>query len=104
MKLARIIVLLVAIIAGGLAALLVGGRQDAPAPKVVEQTPMSEVLVAASDIPMGQVVGPGSLQWRAWPQDGTSTRRAIAGIGGEQGDEKKAEHGGAFTRESRFHK
>jgi len=73
MKLARILVLLVAIVAGALAALLVGGRREAPQPKVAEQKPMAEVLVAARDIPMGQVVDAGALQWRAWPQDGAAS-------------------------------
>ncbi len=73
MKLARIVILFVAIVAGGLAAVLVGRPSDPPAPRVVESKATSEVLVAASEIPMGQVVGAGSLEWRSWPQDGTAS-------------------------------
>lgn len=70
MKFARIAVLAIAIVAGGTAAMLVGGDEPPP-PRVVEkQAPMSEVLVANSDINMGQVIEPGLLAWRPWPESG----------------------------------
>lgn len=73
MKFARIVILVVAIVAGGLAALLVGRPSETPPPVIVQETSTSEVLVASSDIQMGQVVSAGSLTWRSWPQDGTAS-------------------------------
>jgi pilus assembly protein CpaB len=72
MKFARIAVLAVAVIAGGIAAVLVSG-DDAPPPpppQIVEAAPTAEVLIAASDIPMGSVVTAEALQWREWPLAG----------------------------------
>ena len=68
MKAARIVVLTVALAAGGVAAILAGRSQKAPQPQA--QQPKFEtvdVLVAKGDIPMGQTVTPAELQWQAWP-------------------------------------
>lgn len=70
MKFARIAVLAIALIAGGSAAFLVAGDEPPPPPPVVEAAPTSEVLVASSDIGMGQVIKPNTLEWRAWPESG----------------------------------
>lgn len=72
MKFARIAVLAIAVIAGGMAALLVGGDKPPPAKHVVEAAPTSEVLVVTADIPMGQVLAANQLEWRAWPEAGAS--------------------------------
>jgi len=69
MKAARIVVLSVALAAGGIAALL-AGRSNKPAPVVQQATPKVDtvdVLVARSDIATGQVVSPSELQWQPWP-------------------------------------
>src|ERR1700742_4151281 len=69
MKPARIVVLLVALAAGGIAALL-AGRSDRPAPVVqapVKQLETVDVLIAASDIPLGQTVSGNELRWQNWP-------------------------------------
>jgi pilus assembly protein CpaB len=68
MKAARIVVLTVAIGAGGVAALL-AGRSDKP-PEVkpeVAKVDTVDILVAKTDIPMGQVISPAEVQWQAWP-------------------------------------
>jgi pilus assembly protein CpaB len=67
MKSARIVVLAVAIGAGGLAALLAGRSEKPPevAPQVQPET--VDVLVARADIPMGTAMSPGDVQWQAWP-------------------------------------
>jgi pilus assembly protein CpaB len=70
MKPARIAVLLIAIVAGGLAALL-AGRSERPAPApapTAAKVDTVEVLVAKSDIALGQVVTAQDLQWQDWPQ------------------------------------
>jgi pilus assembly protein CpaB len=68
MKTARIVVLGVAIAAGGLAALL-ASRPSAPppAPQPVVQLDTVDVLVAKSDIGMGHVVSQNDLHWQVWP-------------------------------------
>ncbi len=72
MKPARIILLLVALVAGGLAAFLVtrGGR---PAPQQVVQTEVvqeakTQILVARAPIGMGERLSPESLEWQDWPE------------------------------------
>jgi pilus assembly protein CpaB len=74
MKAARIVVLSVALAAGGVAALL-AGRSEKPAPVKPEAPPQIasvDVLVAKSDIPIGQSVAPGDLNWQAWPMSAAS--------------------------------
>ena len=69
MKAARLVVLTVAIAAGGVAAMLAGRSEKpaevktAPAPKFASV----DVLVAKSDIAMGKTVSPGDVQWQEWP-------------------------------------
>ncbi len=69
MKVARILVLGVALAAGGAAAFLVGSddekKPEAPAP--VAQFSTVDVLIAKSDIGMGTSVSAQDLQWQAWP-------------------------------------
>jgi pilus assembly protein CpaB len=69
MKPARIIVLLIALVAGGFAALLVGrsGNEQAPPTPVVEKLDAVDVLVAKVDIAMGQTVTAQEVQWQPWP-------------------------------------
>ena len=69
MKTARIVVLAIALAAGGAAAYLASGS-DPQAPVVaetVQQLPTVDVLVAKADIALGQSVGPDDMQWQTWP-------------------------------------
>jgi pilus assembly protein CpaB len=69
MKAARVVVLAVAVGAGGIAALL-AGRSEKPAEvkqEPVAQLPTVDVLVAKSDLAMGQTVSGGDMQWQTWP-------------------------------------
>jgi pilus assembly protein CpaB len=73
MKPARIIVLVIAVAAGGIAALLAGRSEKAPPPiQPVQTIDTVDVLVAKSDIPMGQVVSANDMQWQAWPASAAS--------------------------------
>ncbi|WP_167558906.1 Flp pilus assembly protein CpaB [Bradyrhizobium canariense] len=69
MNTARIVVLTVAIGAGGIAAYLASGS-DKPIPQAapVAQLQTVDVLIAKSDIALGQTVKPEDLQWQTWPQ------------------------------------
>jgi len=66
---ARIIILLVALVAGVGAALLIRKPSQGPAPAArIEAAPTVPVLVAAADIPVGNVVAAPDLRWLDWPK------------------------------------
>jgi pilus assembly protein CpaB len=69
MNTARIVVLAIALGAGGVAAYLASGADsNKPAPPApVAQLPTVDVLVAKNDINLGQTVKPEDLQWQVWP-------------------------------------
>ncbi|MCG2627536.1 Flp pilus assembly protein CpaB [Bradyrhizobium sp. WYCCWR 13023] len=68
MNRARIVVLTVAICAGGIAAYLASGSDSAPPPAApVAQLPTTDVLVAKNDIGLGQTLKPDDVQWQTWP-------------------------------------
>ncbi|HWL30494.1 MAG TPA: Flp pilus assembly protein CpaB [Xanthobacteraceae bacterium] len=73
MKAARVLVLTIALAAGGAAALLVGnsGHKPAPVPAPVVQLPTVDVLIAKADIGMGTAVAAKDLGWQAWPAAST---------------------------------
>jgi pilus assembly protein CpaB len=65
---ARIVVLTIALGAGGVAAYLARGFDDKSFPtEPVVQLQTVDVLVAKSDIGLGQSVVPENLQWQTWP-------------------------------------
>jgi pilus assembly protein CpaB len=72
---ARIIVLIIALGAGAIAAYLASGagpdNRPPPAQQAV-QLPTVDVLVAKSDIGLGQSVKPEDLQWQTWPAAASS--------------------------------
>lgn len=69
MNRARIVVLTVAICAGGVAAYLASGSDNsAPLPVTqAPQLPTVDVLVAKNDIGLGQTVKAEDVQWQTWP-------------------------------------
>lgn len=72
MRPARIILVVVALVAGGLAAFLVV-RTRAPAPSTevvtqVVQEQKTQVLVAKAPIGMGERLKPDTLEWQDWPE------------------------------------
>ncbi|HEY0218927.1 MAG TPA: Flp pilus assembly protein CpaB [Afipia sp.] len=69
MNKARIVVLAIALGAGGVAAYLASGSESK---QVVVQAPVpqmetTDVLVAKSEIPLGQTLTADDLQWQSWP-------------------------------------
>jgi len=68
MNTARIVVLTIAVGAGGIAAYLASGSDNKPAAtEPVVQLQTVDVLVAKTDIGLGQTVTPEDLQWQTWP-------------------------------------
>ena len=68
MNIARIVVLTIALSAGGVAAYLASGSDNKKLPaEPVAQLQTVDVLVAKSDIGLGQAVKPDDLQWQTWP-------------------------------------
>jgi pilus assembly protein CpaB len=68
MNIARIVVLAISIAAGGLAIYLVKDQEQAPVVQApVAQIETVDVLVAKSEIPLGQIVTAEFLQWQTWP-------------------------------------
>ena len=70
MKAARLVVLGVALAAGGVAAYIASGHHEAaPPPAAPPPPPLAtvEVLVAKNDLARGQVIGDGDVDWQMWP-------------------------------------
>jgi pilus assembly protein CpaB len=70
MKSARVVVLVIALGAGGIAALLAGGSDEprpVAAPQPVKTIDTVDVLVAHADIGTGNTVKPADIAWEAWP-------------------------------------
>src|SRR5215468_4171161 len=72
MKPARIVVIIVALGAGGLAAYLASGSDSPPPPPPQVKIETTDVLVAKSDIALGQSVSANDLQWQPWPTTAAS--------------------------------
>lgn len=69
MKAARLVVLGVAVAAGGIAAFLAASNKELAPPPPPPQAALEtvEVLVAKSDLSRGQVVAAGDVGWQTWP-------------------------------------
>jgi pilus assembly protein CpaB len=73
MKPSRIVLLLVAILAGGLAAFLATRGGDRPVqivqgPEVVVEEAKAQILVAAAPIGVGERLTAETLEWQDWPE------------------------------------
>jgi pilus assembly protein CpaB len=75
MKAARLVVLGVAVAAGGIAAYLAAGSKAPPPapPAPVVQLQTVEVLVAKSDLSRGQVIEEQDIGWQTWPADAANS-------------------------------
>ncbi len=73
MKPARLIVLAIALVAGGIAAYLASGSDNKPqVAQPAQQLPTVDVLVAKADIGLGQTVTAEDVQWQTWTQSSAS--------------------------------
>jgi pilus assembly protein CpaB len=69
MNTARLVVLGIAVVAGGVAAMLASGSEEQPpAPAPVVQLDTVDILVAKTDIGLGQTIGVDAMQWQMWPK------------------------------------
>ncbi len=112
MKASRLIVLIIALSAGGIAAWLnlsSGSREQAPTIVVEEQEiPSLEVLVAAQDLKVGMALSFGDLSWAKWPEDAVSDGFILRGSNPEAESEllgqivKAAMFGGEPIRSERL--
>lgn len=99
MNTARIVVLAIALGAGGIAAYLASGSD--PAPVVSNSGPKLDtvdVLVARGDIPIGRTVTPDDFQWQTWPASTVSS----SFIRRSDRAEAVAELSGSIARSSLF--
>lgn len=73
MNTARIVVLAIAVCAGGAAAYLASGSD--PQPTIAEKSTLdtTDVLIARGDIGLGQTVTGDDLKWQPWPSEATSS-------------------------------
>jgi len=67
MNRARIVVLTIAIGAGGVAAFLASGSDNRPPTEPAVQLQTADVLVAKSDIALGQTLSADDMIWQTWP-------------------------------------
>jgi len=65
---ARLFVLALSIVAGGIAAYLAASSGDKSVATQFVQVATVDVLVAKSDIGLGQSLSPANVEWQAWPQ------------------------------------
>lgn len=73
MKPARILLIVVALVAGGMAAFLATRGGNTPSPQTVEvtqirQEPKTQVLVASGAIGLGQRLTANDVTWQDWPE------------------------------------
>lgn len=70
----QIAVIAIALGAGGLALMLMGGRGQQAAQQVAapvrETIAATEVLVARDNVPPGRILSENDLEWRKWPEGG----------------------------------
>ncbi len=102
MKPARIAIIGVALAAGSAAAYLASGsREPAPmqqAAAPVDKVASTEVLVAATDLPLGMKINPADLRWLSWPSDGLGNGMILR----KDTPDAIAQTAGATVRESFF--
>jgi pilus assembly protein CpaB len=72
MNTARIVVLTIAVGAGGVAAYLASGSDEKPQIQPVAQLQTVDVLVAKADIGLGHSLKPDDMQWQTWPASSAS--------------------------------
>lgn len=74
MKPARLLILMVAVVAAGLAGVLAMRLSGTSAPQIaqtiIEKQPSVSVLVSSANLPVGSRLDQENLRWLPWPKDG----------------------------------
>jgi pilus assembly protein CpaB len=100
MKPARIAIIGVALAAGSVAAYLSSGsREPLPLPLATnapEKVAANEVLVAATDLPLGMKLGVPDLKWLQWPAEGIGNGMILR----KDAPDAIAQNAGSMVRES----
>lgn len=99
MKRVHIVALSAALLAGSITSYLIYNvvSQPPPAPTIVEKpVDSTEVLVATSDIGIGQLVNEASFRWVAWPLEAATTVGYITKQNG--GEAKQRDLAGSVAR------
>lgn len=83
MSIMRILILVVAGGAALVAAMMVRKMSSQPTPAVVQvveeklvepQLPLTQILVASGDLPLGHRIAPSDLTWQEWPEEAIDDR------------------------------
>jgi pilus assembly protein CpaB len=74
MKAARLVVLGIAVAAGGLAAILAGSYESAPPPPApaAPRIATTEILVAKNDVGIGTALSNQDIEWQMWPESASN--------------------------------
>lgn len=92
MRIVTIILIVVALAVAGTVAYLVNNwmqQTEAEAnkpPEIIEEAKV-EVLVAATDLPMGKIIRSEDLRWQSWPEDSIGPDYVVRGMSEEGNDE-----------------
>jgi pilus assembly protein CpaB len=74
MKAARLVVLGIAVAAGGLAAILAGNYESAPPPPpAAPQIATADILVAKNDLGIGRALTDQDIEWQTWPESAANS-------------------------------
>jgi pilus assembly protein CpaB len=93
MRVAQVVVLSIALAAGGVAAFLAytpPGPSAPPPPLPLAPLETDEILVAAKDISIGQVMSAQDMEWHVWPKASTSPQDVLRRV---QPDAQKSYEG-----------
>jgi Flp pilus assembly protein CpaB len=101
----RIIILVLALTAGGVTAWLAMNMRPEPTVKTVIQpappAPMQEVLVASVNLGEGQVLTRDNMRWQAWPESSLNGAFTRGNCGRRAGQARRRrdpqQHGGRRT-------
>jgi pilus assembly protein CpaB len=99
MKPARIAIIGVAVVAGLAAAYLANGGRESASPPIapeLEKIAASEVLVAATDLPLGTKLGAVNLKWLPWPAEGVAPGMILR----KDAPDAIAQNSGSLVRET----
>ncbi|MDA1070336.1 MAG: Flp pilus assembly protein CpaB [Proteobacteria bacterium] len=91
MRVVTIILIVVALAVAGTVAFLVNSwlaqteAESRKPPEIIEEAKV-EVLVAATDLPIGKIIRSEDLRWQSWPEDSIGPDYVVRGMAAESAD------------------